>query len=142
MKRSQTDLEKYNKSISDIDRLGKLCISEGLEENDINVIDLIFEAKFITSKSEARRLIASNGFEVILILYFIGDAVPFWAVFTISYVVTTGAVVGKVKLNSVAVLILIGWYAAPSTEISLVAVFTVGNTVIFTPFTFPRIVKL
>ncbi|OLA10888.1 MAG: tyrosine--tRNA ligase [Coprobacillus sp. 28_7] len=32
-----------------------------LEENDINVIDLIFEAKFITSKSEARRLIASNG---------------------------------------------------------------------------------
>ena len=61
MKRSQTDLEKYNKSISDIDRLGKLCISEGLEENDINVIDLIFEAKFITSKSEARRLIASNG---------------------------------------------------------------------------------
>lgn len=35
MKRSQTDLEKYNKSISDIDRLGKLCISEGLEENDI-----------------------------------------------------------------------------------------------------------
>ena len=32
-----------------------------LEEDDINVIDLIFEAKFITSKSEARRLIASNG---------------------------------------------------------------------------------
>ena len=35
MRRSKTDLEKYNKSISDIDRLGKLCISEGLEENDI-----------------------------------------------------------------------------------------------------------
>lgn len=31
------------------------------EGDDINVIDLIFEAKFITSKSEARRLIASNG---------------------------------------------------------------------------------
>lgn len=35
MRRSQTDLEKYNKSIYDIDRLGKLCISEGLEKNDI-----------------------------------------------------------------------------------------------------------
>lgn len=35
MGRNQTDLEKYNKSISDIDRLGKMCISEGLEENDI-----------------------------------------------------------------------------------------------------------
>ena len=35
MGRNQTDLEKYNKSIFDIDRLGKMCISEGLEENDI-----------------------------------------------------------------------------------------------------------
>lgn len=32
-----------------------------LEEDDINVIDLIFEAKLITSKSEARRLISQNG---------------------------------------------------------------------------------